>query len=145
MFLIITNLFTQHIVLDNDCCISRNVVLFFVYNLSYDVNIDLPINEKKTEKSKQTTNWICFSLTLQKQWPEEFYEKGVLKNFAKFTEKTESEACNFIKKETLAQVLSCEFCKILKNTFFTEHLQATAFYSSNGKMQRQVSCVSDCL
>ena len=36
------------------------------------------------------------------------------------------EACNFIKKETMAQVLSCEFCEISKNTFFTEHLQATA-------------------
>ena len=28
------------------------------------------------------------------------------------------EACNFIKKETLAQVFSSEFCEILKNTFF---------------------------
>ena len=28
------------------------------------------------------------------------------------------EACNFIKKETLAQVFSWEFCKISKNTFF---------------------------
>ena len=28
------------------------------------------------------------------------------------------EACNFTKKETLAQVLSCEFCEISKNTFF---------------------------
>ena len=27
------------------------------------------------------------------------------------------EACNFIKIETLAQVFSCEFCKISKNTF----------------------------
>ena len=26
-------------------------------------------------------------------------------------------ACNFIKKETLAQVLYCEFCEISKNTF----------------------------
>ena len=26
-------------------------------------------------------------------------------------------ACNFIKKETLAQVLSCEFCEISKSTF----------------------------
>ena len=26
-------------------------------------------------------------------------------------------ACNFIKKETLAQVFSCEFCEISKNTF----------------------------
>ena len=30
--------------------------------------------------------------------------------------------CNFIKKDTLAQVFSCEFCKISKNTLFTEHL-----------------------
>ena len=27
------------------------------------------------------------------------------------------KACNFIKRETLAQVFSCEFCKISKNTF----------------------------
>ena len=33
---------------------------------------------------------------------------------------------NFIKKETLAQVFSCEFCKISKNTCFTEHLWAAA-------------------
>ena len=36
------------------------------------------------------------------------------------------QACNFIKKETLAQVFSCEFCEISKNTFFTEHLCTTA-------------------
>ena len=29
---------------------------------------------------------------------------------------------NFIKKETLAQVFSCKFSEISKNTFFTEHL-----------------------
>ena len=27
-------------------------------------------------------------------------------------------ACNFIKKETLAQAFSCEFCEISNNTFF---------------------------
>ena len=36
------------------------------------------------------------------------------------------EACNFIKKETLAQVISYEFSGISKNTFSTEHLQTTA-------------------
>ena len=36
------------------------------------------------------------------------------------------EAYNFIKKETLAQVFSCEFCKILNNNFLTEHIQETA-------------------
>ena len=36
---------------------------------------------------------------------------------------------NFIKKETLARVFSCQFCKISKNVFFTEHLwpNASAF------------------
>ena len=33
---------------------------------------------------------------------------------------------NFIKKEILEQVFSCEFCEISKNLFFTEHLCATA-------------------
>ena len=35
-------------------------------------------------------------------------------------------ACNFIKKETLAQVFSCVFCEISKNILFTGHLWATA-------------------
>ena len=32
-------------------------------------------------------------------------------------------ACNFIKKEVLAHVFSCEFCEKSKNYFLTEHLQ----------------------
>ena len=60
-------------------------------------------------------------------------KKGVLKNFAKFTgkhlcqslflNKVAGDACNFIKKEILAQVFSCEFSEIYKNTFLTEHLR----------------------
>ena len=63
--------------------------------------------------------------------PEVFCRKGVLRNFAKFTGKhlrqsllfnkvagLRPKACNFIKKEILEQVLSCEFCGISKNTFF---------------------------
>ena len=34
-----------------------------------------------------------------------------------FLIKLQASASNFIKKETLAQVFSCEFCKISKNTF----------------------------
>ena len=37
-----------------------------------------------------------------------------------------NKACNFIEKETLPQVYTSEFCQISKNTFFTEHLLATA-------------------
>ena len=35
-----------------------------------------------------------------------------------FFNKVAGEGCNFIKKETLAQVFSCEFYEISKNTFF---------------------------
>ena len=62
--------------------------------------------------------------------------KCVLRNLAKFTGKhlyqnlffnkvADLEVCNFIKKETLAQAFSCEFCKISKDTFFTEQLWTT--------------------
>ena len=32
------------------------------------------------------------------------------------------DACNLIKKETMAHVLSFEFCEISKNTFLAEYL-----------------------
>ena len=43
--------------------------------------------------------------------PEVFCEKGVLRNFAKFTGKHLCQSL-FFKKETLAQVFSCKFCEI---------------------------------
>ena len=48
------------------------------------------------------------------------------------------EACNFIKKEALAQVFSCEFCQISKNTFFKEHLWATASTLREGRRLMQI-------
>ena len=40
------------------------------------------------------------------------------------------EFCNFIKKESPAQVFSCEFHNIFKNISFTEHLCMTDFFDS---------------
>ena len=54
-----------------------------------------------------------------------------------FLIKLRPQACNVIKKETLTQLSSSEFCKISKNTFFTEHLWTTASVT-NGT----VSCVA---
>ena len=50
-----------------------------------------------------------------------------------FLIKLQTSACNSIKKENLAQVFSCEFRKIFKNTFFIEILWASAseFESQN--------------
>ena len=48
----------------------------------------------------------------------------------------QAKACNFVKKETLVQVFSCEFCKISNNTFFTEHLWTTASGSYSASLPR---------
>ena len=76
-----------------------------------------------TPNSHKPSNFVL------KQPPEMFYKKCVLKNFAKFTWNHQYQslffnkvACNFITTETLAQVISCEFCEIFKNNFFTEYL-----------------------
>ena len=59
-------------------------------------------------------------------------KKGVLKNFAIFTEKHLCQSlflcCNFIKNETLAQEFSCEFCKIFKIIFFHRTPLDDCFY-----------------
>ena len=73
----------------------------------------------------------------QKQPPELFCQKVVIRNFIKFTGKhlgqslffkqsCRPQACNFIKKETLAKVFSCEFCEIFNNTFFHRTLMVAA-------------------
>ena len=61
------------------------------------------------------------------QPPEVFCKKGVLRNFAKFTGKHLCQRPASLLKKTLAQLLSCEFREIFKNTFFTEHHLATTY------------------
>ena len=69
-------------------------------------------------------------MTTQKLPPEVFGKKGVLRNFGKFTGKQET----LIKKETLAQVFSCEFCEIFKSTYFYRTHQADASVSTLQKI-----------
>ena len=47
-------------------------------------------------------------------------------NIILFLNKVAGQACNFIKKEPVVQLLSGEFCEISKNIFYTEHLRTTA-------------------
>ena len=54
------------------------------------------------------------------------------------------EACNFIKKEFLAQVLSCEFCEFPKNTFLTEHLRWLFFFPHNHKLLTEFNFIRFC-
>ena len=45
--------------------------------------------------------------------------RSVKKVFLEISQNSQENtlACNFVKKEALAQVFSCEFCEISKNTF----------------------------
>ena len=83
--------------------------------------------------------YFCFAkikfskhtLYKQKQPPEVFYKKSVLRDFTKFTGKHLCQSLSFNKvaglssatflKKRLAQVFSCEFYEIFKNNFFTVH------------------------
>ena len=71
-----------------------------------------------------------------------FVKEDVHNNFAKFTGKhlcrslcfkKSLEVCNVIKKETLAQVFSCEFCEISQNNFFSEHTSRRLLLVRDGK------------
>ena len=76
--------------------------------------------------------------------------KDILKNFTEFTgthlrqsllfNKVVGRARNFIKRKTLAQVFSCEFCQIFKNTFFTEQLWTTAFFHVVSQFYLNLEC-----
>ena len=52
-----------------------------------------------------------------------FFKIGVLKNFAIFAGFSRS---TILFKETPAQVFSCEYCDIFKNTSFEEHTPTAA-------------------
>ena len=84
---------------------------------------------------KKETKQKTLSFTRSSR-PEVFCKKAVLRNITKFAGKHLFQSLFFNKvaslspetllKKTLAQVFSCEFCKISKNNFFTEHVWATA-------------------
>ena len=70
------------------------------------------------------------------------FRKGVLTDFCEIPRKTfvreslfnkvvyRPATCNFTKKETLAQMFSCELYGILKSTHFAEQLRTPAFEAS---------------
>ena len=93
--------------------------------------------KKSTSNTSET-----FTYKSRSSHPDVFCEKDVLTNFAEFTGKHMCQSlffnkvacCNFIIKETLPQVFSCEFCEIFKNTSF----QKTTPLAASAKDKRVV-------
>ena len=95
----------------------------YIHKGHKSINVAQTLHLEVVEKVHvcRSNHWRCF------------VKKGVLRNFAKFTKKhlchtpvpSGLRPASFLKKESLAQLFSCEFCEIYKNTFFTEHLRTT--------------------
>ena len=127
------------------------------------LNCMLFIKEKLHHSDRDISSCVYMDTCItdnQKQALEMLYGKSVLKIFVTFAGKHQCqslffksiflrvficlealirEACNVIKKETLAQVFSSEFCEIFKNFFFTEHLGA-ALSALNNLRSDKVMC-----
>ena len=79
-------------------------------------------------KSRTSLDFNGLSSIVKSSRSQMFYKIGVVKSFAKFTEKNTRWSFFFNKvagltlvtliKKTPIQVFSCEFCEIFKNTFF---------------------------
>ena len=107
-------------------------IVFAALFKSITCNFTSKLNDCTQRKSGKEPPTGCRSSR-----PEMFCKKAVLRNFAKvtgkhlyqrlFLNKVVDLACNFIKKESLAQVFSSEFCEIFKNIFFyrTPHVAAS--------------------
>ena len=92
----------------------------------YGVSLRIQSESEKTDQKKtpylDTFHAVCVEIEqLRVNWPEAV-SKGVLwkKVFLRETGKhlcQRLHACNFIKKVTLAQVFSCQFCEFLRTPF----------------------------
>ena len=121
-----------------DSIIGSNFAFTFINFWRVDQKLIYDQNETKEFSQRlpwidEFLIWIWFESPLPRNNHRSCsVRKGVLRNFAKFTgkylcqslslNKVAGQACNFIKKETLARVFSCECCEISNNTFFTKHL-----------------------
>ena len=88
---------------------------------------------------------LIYQCNIQKEPPEVFYNKKCYEKFHKIHRKHLYQCLfflffnkvykNCIKKETLIQVLSCEFCEIYPNTFLR---------NTSGRLLRNIVYKIDC-
>ena len=95
------------------------------------IHLDAALHYSRNKSLQQKSQL----LTVQKQLLEVFCKKRCSQKLRKILRKTPApnnvaglrpQTCNFIKKEALAELFFCKFCKISKNIYSTEHLRTTA-------------------
>ena len=112
-------------------CIDQLCVNDYIHSRRVSFEVSQSHLERRASLSLNpafsTTNSLCMS---EKQPPEDFCKKVVLKKFSKCTGKQLCRSLFFTKATLLKvgtpkQVISCEYCDIFKNSFFGEDLLAT--------------------
>ena len=78
----------------------------------------LKVKSRNTRTRCETCSKLTIKIPERHQWPMNIFQWS-----------TRCHAFNVTKTEAPAQVFSCEFCNIFKNTYFVEHLQMA---SANG-------------
>ena len=130
--------------------ISNNIKRFHILLLYYEHLITLEVIwknfVKNVTKIKKNLQFLIVSSSSHQRFS---VRKSVLRNFAKCTGKplfqsfffnkvADLRPATLLKKRFWHRCFFSEFCKISKNTTFTEHLLATAsdyFYLNFGKIQ----------
>ena len=108
-------------------CLKNFYLLFhfYTYVVFCGINFELTSIKQITLKNQGSTNknvlYWCLA-HIRSSWPEVFYRKGVLKNFAKFTGK-HLQASTLLKKRLWHRWFPVNYVKFLRTLFFTEHLR----------------------
>ena len=89
-------------------------------SLSSSDSIDSFSNFDKQNHTEEVS-WRCSVKTVFLEISQNSQE-NVCARFSYLNKAARLRPANFSKKETLAQVFSCELCKISKNTFSVKHL-----------------------
>ena len=71
----------------------------------------------KRELANEAVNYDTEAKAYVMSSRQRVFREIVFLEISKIHRKIPGPVCNFIKKEALAQVFSCEFCQISKNTF----------------------------
>ena len=118
----------------------------FIYSsnlASHSLRLTLLWNLSGTDMKGRSSHWRCF---VKKDVHLEISQNSQENTCARVSvliKLRRAQTSNLIKKETLVQVISCEFSKISKNTFFAEHLWTTSsgrdYHSYNSQLEKQVA------
>ena len=95
----------------------------FLLNVLGKTEIHLSLSPHMFSLTADTIFHYSEAATRRALWKKVFLEISQISLATWFNS---TKVCNFIKKEALTQVFSCEFCEIFKSTYFEEHLQTAA-------------------